>query len=169
MTQTVTPFDSLLTEIELAIDGKLYFLALSMVLVLPDFCASLAASDGRTSAKSYTEWCDKNLGKKFNFVTGTDLYSMRCGVLHNGRFGDMKHNVARVLFTLPGNVTFVNCKMNDAYVYSVVEFCREFMDAVRAWYAASSNDVNVVENLPRMMTLHPHGMPPYIKGYPLIG
>jgi hypothetical protein len=163
-----TPLDYLLSEVERAIQGKFYFLALTMVLALPEVCVSLASTDGRSNGERYKDWCKANLTSGFDFVSGEDLFSMRCGVLHNGRFGDLKHNVARVIFALPGNVTFVNCKMNDAYVYSVADFCANFIAAVRRWYAAHAYDPTVIVNLPRMMTLYPDGLSPYIKGAPIL-
>jgi len=89
---------------------------------------------------------------------------MRCGVLHNGRFGDMKHNVGRVVFALPGKATFVNCKMGDAYVYSVVDFCKNFTWAVNLWMEKNKDDENVKANLPRLMQYRPKGFAPYIAG-----
>lgn len=90
---------------------------------------------------------------------------MRCGVLHNGRFGDMKHNVARVIFSLPNSgSTFVNCQMNDAYVYSVVDFCKVFTDAVYRWFEANKDDATIMANIPRLMQYRQGGLAPYIKG-----
>lgn len=163
-----TPLDYLLGEIERAVQSRFYLLALTMVFALPEICVSLASPDGRSNGDRYKAWCKANLTEGFDFITGEDLFSMRCGVLHNGRFGDLKHRVARVIFALPSNVTMVNCKFNDAYVYSVEEFCRNFISAVRLWYQANSKDANVIANLPRMMTLHPSGLSPYIKGAPVL-
>lgn len=93
-----------------------------------------------------------NLGPKFSFVSPEDLYSIRCGVLHQDRFGDLKHNVARVLFLPPEcGSSFTNCQINDAYCYSVVEFCRNLCDAAHKWYEANRNDPIVQVNSRRMM------------------
>ncbi|WP_303979761.1 hypothetical protein [Dongia mobilis] len=165
---SATPLDYLLAEIERAIQARFYFLALTMVLALPDLCVSLVSPDGRCNGERYRKWCKENLTKGFEFVTGDDLFSMRCGVVHNGRFGDMKNNVARVIFALPGSVTFTNCKIDDSYVYSVADFCSNFIAAVRCWYSANAADANVTANLPRMMTLYPDGLAPYIKGTPIL-
>lgn len=89
---------------------------------------------------------------------------MRCGVLHNGRFGDLKHNVGRVIFALPGQGTFVNCQANDAYIYSVVDFCRNFTNAVYRWFEANREDEILKANLPRLMQYRPNGLAPYMVG-----
>lgn len=142
------------------------FLAITMTVALPDICVSLASQDGRTNGDAYKEWCEANLPKdKFSFVTPDDLWSMRCGVLHNGRFGDLKHNVGRVIFALPNSgFTMVNCKANDAYIYSVVDFCLHFTEAVYHWFEANRGDETVQTDLPRLMQYRQGGLPPYISG-----
>lgn len=141
-------------------------MAVAMTVALPDICVSLEQADGRTSGARYKAWCQSNLPKEeFSFVTPDDLYSMRCGVLHNGRFGDLKHNVGRLVFALPGSsATFVNCQIGDAYVYSVEDFCKNFTSAVYNWFEAKRDDPIVTEHLPRLMQYRADGFPPYIKG-----
>jgi hypothetical protein len=161
-----SPLYPLLNEINTAASKGLPFLAVAMTVALPDICVSLASENGRTNGEKYRAWCEANLPKEpFSFVTPDDLWSMRCGVLHNGRFGDLKHNVARVIFALPGGpATFVNCQANDAYIYSVVDFCRHFTEAVYRWFEANRNDPTIQANLPRLMQYRPNGLKPYIGG-----
>ena len=85
----------LLDEIMKAANGGMPFIAIAMAVALRDICVSLASENGRTKRKDYKKWCADNLGNSV-FVTPDDLYSMRCGVLHNGRFGDLKHSVGRL-------------------------------------------------------------------------
>lgn len=163
------PLYQLLNQIVAAAEGGLHLLAISMAVALPDICVSLASQDGRSNGERYKQWCTDNLADgKFNFVTGEDLWSMRCGVLHNGRFGDLKHNVARVVFTLPGGMTFTNCRANDAYLYSVVEFCRNFCGAAFRWYEINKDEPTVIANAARMMQYYPEGLSPYVGGMPVI-
>jgi hypothetical protein len=161
-----SPLYPLLNEINRAAKGGLPFLAVAMTVALPDICVSLVSNDGRSNGDRYKAWCKDNLGQEFSFVTGDDLYSMRCGVLHNGRFGDLKHNVARVIFALPdanANV-FINCQMNDAYFYSVVEFCRNFTQAVYNWCEKNKENANLKANIPRLMQYRQGGLAPYVVG-----
>jgi hypothetical protein len=170
------PLYPILNEVNAAAANGLPFLAIAMCLALPDICVSLASENGRTdgngkkNSENYKDWCSANLsGPEFGFVTPDDLWSMRCGVLHNGRFGDLKHNVARVIFSLPqspGN--FVNCRINDAYVYSVVSFCKNFCDAVFHWCEANRDNENVKNNIPRLMQYRVGGLSPYIGGSTVI-
>ncbi len=135
-----------------------------MAVALPDICVSLMSSNGETNGNLYKKWCNENLGPEFSYVKGEDLWSMRCGVLHNGRFGDMKHSVSRVIFVLPGNVNMANNIIEDAYVYSVVSFCQNFTDAVHEWFEQNRENETVKANLPRLMQYRVGGLSPYIKG-----
>jgi hypothetical protein len=161
-----SPLYPLLNEINKAAATGMPFLAVAMTVALPDICVSLAAADGQTNGKKYKAWCNTNLPQdRLTFVTADDLYSMRCGVLHNGRFGDLKHNVARVIFALPNSgATFVNCQMNDAYVYSVVDFCKLFTGAVYRWFEANKEDATITANILRLMQYREGGLAPYIVG-----
>jgi hypothetical protein len=160
-----SPLYPLLGEINRAADSGMPLLAVAMTVALPDICASLASENGRTNSDRYKAWCSENLSDAFSFVTPDDLWSMRCGVLHNGRFGHLKHNVARVIFTMPGQPgTFVNCQFNDTYVYSVVDFCRNFTKCVYEWFERNRTNPVVQANIPRLMQYRPGGLDPYIKG-----
>lgn len=152
------PLFTILTQINIAADNGLDLLAISMAVAMPDICVSLISDDGRSDGAKYKDWCAANLKEDFTFVTGDDLWSMRCGVLHNGRFGGLKHNVARVVF-LPKNpqVTLSNCRADDAYLYSVDSFCLSMNRAVVAWYEANHQHPNVVTNMERIMQYRSDG------------
>ena len=169
-TEISSPLNQLLHQINTAAQSGLHLVALGMASALPAICASLAATDGRADGREYKAWCAANLsGPEFSFVTPEDLYSIRCGVLHQGRFGDLQHNVARVIFAPPGGASFTNCRLGDAYVYGVVEFCGNLCDAALRWYEANKDDPVVEANSKRMMQYYPAGLAPYIVGIPVIG
>lgn len=166
MQNPVSPLDPLLKEVNIAANNGLPFLAIAMTVSLPDVCASLLADDGRTNSKLYKQWCATNLSSEyFSFVTPDDLYSMRCGVLHNGRFGELTHSVARVIFVppTPSGHTIVNCRANDAYIYSLVDFCKAFTDSVYRWFESNKENEVLKKNLPKLMQYRT-GFSPYIAG-----
>lgn len=166
MEKDASPLYPLLNEINAAAANGLPFIAVVMTVALPDICASLSAEDGRTNSERYKDWCKQHLPwDEMSFITPDDLWSMRCGVLHNGRFGDMKHSVSRIIFALPDSgLVASNCLMNDAYFFSVVEFCRLFTDAVYRWFEANRNNETIVSNTPRLMQYRQGGFHPYIAG-----
>jgi hypothetical protein len=133
MTDSTLPLHHLLNEIYKAATSGLPFLAIAMAVALPDICVSLASQDGQSDGISYRQWCKVNLGSEFSYVTSDDLWSVRCGVQHNGRFGEPDHSVAKVIFMPPGATTFTNSNMGDAYLYSIVEFCKSFTKTVEEW------------------------------------
>ncbi len=166
MSDMQSPLFHLLSQINRAAENGFDLVAVSMAVALPDICVSLMSDDGLSDGVRYKGWCSENLNNEFfSYVTADDLYSIRCGVLHNGRFGDLKHNVSRVIFvpaSIPGS--FSNMKADDAYIYSTVEFCRQVNRAVVAWYEANHQHPNIVANIDRLMQYRPGGVPPYIVG-----
>jgi hypothetical protein len=168
MTDSTFPLHHLLNEINKAATSGLPFLAVAMAVALPDICVSLASQDGQSDGIRYRQWCKENLGSEFNYVTSDDLWSVRCGVLHNGRFGEPDHSVAKVIFMPSGANTFTNSKIGDAYLYSIVEFCKSFTKTVAEWFEKNKNDATVQSNLSRLMRWHPNGIAPYVTGSPVL-
>lgn len=163
-----SPLSDLLNEINAAAENKLALVALAMVTALPDICVSLSSEDGRTDGARFKEWCRENLGPVFQELTPDDLYSMRCGVLHNGRFGDLQHGFSRAIFLLPWNGNVFSGSMGDAFFYSAVEFVRAFTDAVHSWFEANKDTAIVQANLDRFMQYRPEGYGNLIKGLAVI-
>src|ERR1043165_600714 len=129
---TATPIDNVLVEIERALSKRFYYLALVTALSLPDICAALESSDGRSVTKRYKAWYKLHLGARSSMehLSEDDCFSLRCGVVHQGRFGLAGSQYSRVIFALPhNNNIFVGCISEDAYFVSIVEFCHEFTDA----------------------------------------
>jgi len=147
--QLPSPLYALLNQINQAATGGLHLLAISMAVALPDICASLISENGRTSPDRYKEWCRTNLG--FTYLTSEDLYSMRCGVLHNGP-------------PMGNGGTVQDCRSNDAYLFSVVEFCQTVTTAVYNWFEANRNDPHVQANIDRLMQYRAGGLAPHVLG-----
>ena len=162
--------ETILSEIELAIKSKLYYLAVAMALTLPDICAALESEDGLTSSKKYKAWYSENLAEKYPRMTDVDCYSLRCGVLHQGRCGHPNSQYGRVIFTIPNaqrNV-FHNNIINDALNLDAPQFCADVVQSVRDWFVGSQHLVNVKANLPNLVRFRPHGLSPYMVGMPVI-
>ena len=140
--------DSILNEIEKALNAGLFYLAVMLTVALPDICAALEAEDGRSNTPRYKAWYDANLAALFTNLTADDCFSLRCGVVHQGRFGLAGSQYERAIFMLPTpqGSTFVDCIINDAYVFSVDVFCRTAIAAARTWFATKQNDPIVQAN-----------------------
>lgn len=165
--QVYSPLFAILTQINIAAQNGLDLLAISMAVALPDICASLMSGDGRTNGNKYKEWCRNNLKDGFDYVSPQDLYSMRCGVLHNGRCGDLTHSVSRIVF-IPGPPVIGQGLTDDAFIYSTIAFCMHMNRAVVAWYEANQNHPNVQANISRLMQYHEGGLYPYVVGVTVV-
>jgi hypothetical protein len=161
--------ETILAEIQRALNAKLYYLAVALSLTLPDICAALEAANGDTSGSKYKNWYNRYLASTYRNITAEDCWSLRCGVLHQGRFGHGRMQYARVIFTIPGHGPRLhNNIMNDALNLDAVQFCQDVTNAVRTWYCEKSKDTNVVANLPNLMRYRTNGIEPYIVGMPVI-
>lgn len=146
----------------------MFYLALVVSITLPHVCGALEEDHGRGEKDTYFRWFDKHVAGKIE-LTAEDCYSFRCGVLHQGRFGDLKKaTYARILFVNSKQFSMVNCSLNDAFVYSVTDFCQAFIDAARLWWLEARDSPVVQANLPQLVQYRPEGMAPYIIGAPVI-
>ncbi len=162
--------DTLTDEVERALTAELYYLAVVFALTLPDICAALESADGETAGWKYQAWCDTWLIPSYPELNSRDLWSMRCGVVHQGRLGHPNLQYARILFTIPNrqqNVFHRNIA-NGALNLDVIIFCRDVSRAVEQWYIAKQSDLNVVANLPNLVQYRAQGLAPYMVGMPLI-
>lgn len=172
-----SPLDLIFDEIMRAIDAELYYSAIAITLSVPDICAALECEPGKiwVNEKKYVDWCDKNLASRFHFLTSTDVYRLRGGVLHQGSFfGHPKMRFNSVLFTLPNaqkNIFHDNfCEMDGkkALNLDTPTFCNQIIAAARQWYEVNKEAPNVKANLPNLVRYRPNGLAPYMVGMPLI-
>ena len=162
--------ETILQEIDRALDAGLYYVAVAMVLTLPDICAALESHNGQSSGPKYKAWYNANLATKYPNITDDDCWSLRCGVLHQGRCGHPGMQYDRILFTIPNlqNNVFHNNILNEALNLDAIRFCRDVVTCARQWFDANLNSCNVQANLPNLVQLRPGGLAPYMVGIPLI-
>ena len=98
-----SPLEIVLSDVEKALENRLFYLAVAVALTIPDICSALESSDRRTSSDKYKDWFTKWLQEDFSFLSSDDLYSLRCGVVHQANFGT-KHQYESVVFALSGQV-----------------------------------------------------------------
>lgn len=162
--------ETILSEIELALEARLYYLAIAMTLTVPDICAALEASNGQTNGLKFKAWYNANLAHKYPKMTDADCWSLRCGVVHQGRCGHPNMQYGRIIFTVPNaqNNVFHNNILNDALNLDTVIFCRDVLTSARSWFEQRANDPEVRANLPNLVQFRPQGLAPYMVGMPLI-
>jgi hypothetical protein len=62
--------------------GGAHWAMLHVVLCLPDICAALSSSDGKTRGERYCRWCNAYLPQ--SLLNGEERWQMRNKVLHQG-------------------------------------------------------------------------------------
>jgi hypothetical protein len=175
------PLEYILRDIGLALNGKLFYLALHLSLSVPDICASLEADldpkkPWRGVEDRYIEWCSKHLEPHFKWFIASDCWALRGGVVHQGKlFGHPKARYDRIMFTLPGPITIgeLLSQNNGGTTQSVLSidlgvFCDRMITAAKSWYSQMKDDPIVIQNLPNLVRLRPEGLAPHIVGLPVI-
>jgi hypothetical protein len=163
--------ETTLQEIERALDAQLYYPAVVMALTLPDICAALESPEGKTSGRQYRDWYNRYLASAYPELTDVDCYSLRCGVVHEGRFGHSNGRIASVTFIpmpMRGLVYSYNCRTDEFHLLLGAEnFCRTVIEKVRQWMSEKKSDPTVQSNLSRLVRYHPGGLPPNMSGAPV--
>lgn len=170
MRKPAHPLEATLQQIELALQAKLYYLAVVMALTLPDICAALEDERAYSGREEYKKWYRENLADKFPFMSDADAYSLRCGVVHKGNLGvrSKGSSFARVVFTLPQKGFMHNNVANDVLQFDVLRFCNDVIAAVRVWFEKTEDNRTVKANLPNLIQFRPDGFPPLFVGLPVI-
>jgi hypothetical protein len=167
--------ETILGEIERALSARLYYLAIAVSLTLPEVCAALESDTGhnRSSSEAFKKWYNHYLAHIYTNLTDADAYSLRCGTIHQGKFGRPGMQYDRVVFTFPEAI-FRNHNglmqwPDISYLSLDAEyFCRDYIAAARQWFRDKQADPNVQKNLPRLVRLRLDGLPPRIVGLPVI-
>ena len=144
--------------------------ALTLALTLPDVCASLESSDGRTTGAKYAAWWDTYLLPTYTiqigsppvehvFLTGGDCYALRCAVLHQGLDDVSEQNARQVLekfhFVQPrnSNVVIHRNQAGLALNLQVDIFCEEICQGVEAWLCAIGARQDVLDRIEALMKI----------------
>jgi hypothetical protein len=164
------PLFVILSDIQSCLNNGMYYAAITVALTLPEVCAALEASNGRGSSEKYKTWYNTYLADLYPLISDDFCYSLRCSVVHQGKFGRLGEQYSRILFTIPDGrgIVFHKGIINDALNLDAITFCRDIMDGAKRWYAAKQGDPNVLKNLPNLVRFRPKGLAPYMVGMPLI-
>ena len=162
------PLETMLNEMMRAVDASMGLVALATAVAVPAICASLSMECGRSGGPDYKAWCGMNLRPKkgFDLITDEELYSLRNGLLHQGRsemltkkkdgslVDDHPHNQVKFVET-PAGWTIQDNSVNREYVHSIRDFCGNMANAAIAWRNAQSENLTVQKHLKSMLTYRP--------------
>jgi hypothetical protein len=163
--------ETLTSEIKSCLLNKLWYAGLVLTLMLPDICAALESKDGRTTPDRYKAWFNTWVGKKYPGILGADqMYYLRCGVAHQGKFEHPAMHYERIFFTLRPNGQFFHRNVfKNALNLDIPFFCKDVVDGVDEWFAAKKADPYVQKNLAHLVQFYPKGLQPYLPGVPAVG
>jgi hypothetical protein len=170
--QTEQPsIEIILQEIEKALAANLHYLALTLSLTIPDICSALESENGSATSDRYKNWYKTHLAPKYPNLTDIDCYSLRCGVVHQGRMGHPKSQYGYIAFTFPDqpNIAVFHGNISlDVLQLDVRLFCRDICDAARHWFEIVKDQPNLKSNLSRLVRFRPNGIEPHFSGIPCI-
>ncbi|MFL0475595.1 hypothetical protein ACH0CI_26805 [Priestia sp. 179-F W1.4 NHS] len=134
--------------IKKALQSENWHAALAVSLTLPDICGKLQ-DENLKSTKRYVKWYNQYLKdqytmligadkKEHQFLTGEDMYALRCSFLHAGEVNIENQWVRKVLkdykFVAPiPNRTLHMNQSGDTLQLQVDLFCLDICTAVENW------------------------------------
>ncbi len=156
-------FKTYFDDMQKCLSSGAYWSLLHVVVCLPDICAALASSDGRSEGQRYIKWCDRFTHDPA--LTGAERWVLRCKVLHQGRAATGKSGrYTAFAFGKPAETGEIDHKRVQATTLhlDVGELAREATTAVNGWIAwlasnsASNEAKNVSKNLPALVQVTTH-------------
>ena len=163
--------EDILEQIEKGLDSNQYYLSLFVALAIPDICGALESDDGLAIGQKYKDWFDKYISPKYNgSLNGNSCYQFRCSLLHQGSTQHENSKFSRIFFVEPGTTTHVlhNNIINNALNIDVKIFCQDIISGAKEWLKKKRGTSNFERNYPKFVKRHPQGLPPFIKGVPVI-
>lgn len=170
--------DHLLDEIEQAVSQRLWLLAVTGALLVPDVAAALRHPSGQTTRARYKAWwSDSGLGVAYDgYLSPEDAYRYRCSLTHQASGLHPDAESGRVLFMPPGPVTVhkismgkIGPRQTNAVALDIAAFVADVVGVARGWLNANAADPIVTRNLEASVRLHPQGLTPFIVGVPVVG
>ncbi len=156
---------NLKASVEEAIAEKNWYAALALALALPDICGNLE-NPTTTSQKRYIDWFDKYLLKIFTrnigpeaellvFLHGTDLYALRCSLLHEGGEDISVQRAKKVLDKLIFSIESSHLLLIDdsILILNVAEFCQDVCQAVDEWFNDVKSNTEIMDRINSMLTI----------------
>ena len=171
-----SPLGSILNDIQRALDAQLYYPALVVALTVPEICVALTVDNSVFIREAhYVAFVNKYTTPSELGVDGQSCYRLRGGVVHRGNAaGHPFFGATNVMFALPespvkmhGMALQVGDKVSTAFVLE--NFCNEMIAAAHRWYDDHKADAKVIENMPKLLSYKPDGLPPFVSGSPMIG
>ena len=161
-------FYSFTDAVKKSLQSENWHAALAVALTLPDICGKLQ-DENLKSTKRYIKWFNQYLKneytifigadkKEHQFLTGEDMYALRCSFLHAGEVNIENQWVRKVLkdykFVAPRpNLTVHRNQSGDTLQLQVDLFCLEICTAVESWIKDFKEDSKIQQKAEMMIDI----------------
>ena len=155
----------LIESVKKSISNENYIAALYLAVTLPDICARIESDDNKTSKIKYTTWFDTYLSEHYKrkigrekeehaFLTGDDLYALRCAVLHEGRLNISSQRAQKVHEKFFFTIGHPHLRqINSVLQLDLKFFCEEICTGVSKWLKVNKDNKKIKEKLKELMIL----------------
>ena len=169
------PLETIASDINRAIDAKLYYPALLVTLTIPEICSALALDRTQfVKQKHYIGFVDSYTTPPELGLSGVDCYRLRGGVVHRADFRGHPHfDCTHVIFTTPETPVHMHAFSIEvgektAAMFDIKMFCQAMISGARRWYEDNKSNPKIEENLANLISLRPTGLSPFVKGGPVV-
>ncbi len=175
--------EEIVKQIKIALNNKLYYLALYITVTLPDILGALNSNDGIATKEKYVQWFDNYVTPKNadntgeSLLTGLVAYNLRCSLLHQGKMELKAEEVgySRIIFTTPDVGIRAHCFKQQSdngeivLQLDILTFCQQVLSGLEKFLEDYGDTDQFKENYNSFITYHPNGLLPYFRGGPVIG
>ncbi len=142
----------MLASVRKAAEQENWYAALGMALTLPDIAGKVDEPAARSNAR-YVRWCSTYFEPRYmncqtgvTWLSGGDVYALRCAFLHEGSSDTSRQRArqayGRFRFIYPpksGMVVHCN-RVNDHLQLQVDLFCEDMCIATKSWLEQAESD-----------------------------
>lgn len=163
-------------SIQLSIEQKNWYGALTLALTMPDICGKLEFPKQHTN-KRYINWFEKYLGNIYKttihgevhvFLSGRDAYALRCSYLHGGEADITKQKQQEILdgfVFLASNDPLKkpsHCnRINEILQLDTQVFCEDIVEGVKKWIEDNKHKESIQSAASSMLEIHLNGVTLY--------
>jgi hypothetical protein len=156
--------NTLLNQIDKALDHDLFYLALAVSLAIPDICGALNSKNGNASRDRYENWFNQYVAPRYIIrgnisFTGADCYQIRSAMLQANTLY-AADACSRIIFVEPaiGGTTAHNNNIGNALHLDVRLFCKDMVAGAREWSRQNTENPFVLRNKRRLVKTYSSGL-----------
>jgi hypothetical protein len=147
----------LISNIEEALEQKLYYPAFMSALCLPDICGYISDPENLSVRNRYIAWFEKYMSDSYqDYMSGEEAYALRCVVLHNGELSTKQYSIRSKKILLDKFEVFENGihllrlennKVDGLVLPNIVRlnstnYCKDIISAVKAWQKDTGKSIS---------------------------